>query len=90
MIIYNLILNQLFSLQTPDSYADSYDTLLEYLTEDCETEMEKLRSIFSWLGAQDISKAIYRTAEADTPKGFLNLLRLKKNHYASFFATLCR
>lgn len=71
--------------------AQSYDALLEYLTEDCINDIQKLRSVFTWLGSQDVYKGDYtKTTSYDSPLGYMKLMYQNRGSYAALLALLCR
>lgn len=77
--------------QTPPEKAKDYQELIAYLTEDCKTDVEKVRSIFIWMASQDIAKADYSSVtDSDTPMGLMKLMKDKRARYSTFFAVLCR
>ncbi|KAL3865486.1 hypothetical protein ACJMK2_042871 [Sinanodonta woodiana] len=76
---------------TPKDMAKGYDVLIQYLTQGLQNDLQKLRAIFIWLGQQNIEGEKYpKATSADTPIGYMKLMKDKKGTYASFFALLCR
>ncbi|KAK3606227.1 hypothetical protein CHS0354_037900 [Potamilus streckersoni] len=74
-----------------DEKAYSYQELIDTLINGLETDLQKLRAIFIWLGQQDIENGDYsKVTSNDTPKGYMKLMMQKKGTYASFFTLLCR
>lgn len=77
--------------QVPEDKATSYQDLIAHLTAQCVTDVEKVRSIFVWMSNQSIESADYsNVTDADTPRGFMKLIRDHRASYSSFFAVLCR
>lgn len=77
--------------QTPADKANSYEDLIHYLTVDCRTDLQKLRSVFVWLGCQDIENTDYSgVTESDTPRGYMKLIQDFRGSYSAFFTLLCR
>ncbi|KAL3866265.1 hypothetical protein ACJMK2_043579 [Sinanodonta woodiana] len=76
---------------TPPDKAETYEALIDYLTSGLQTDLEKLRSIFIWLGSQNIDGANYsKVTSSDSPIGFMKLIKENRGSYASFFTLLCR
>ncbi|KAL3865485.1 hypothetical protein ACJMK2_042870 [Sinanodonta woodiana] len=76
---------------TPKDMAKGYDVLIQYLTQGLQNDLQKLRAIFIWLGQQNIEGEKYpKATSADTPIGYMKLIKDRKGNYASFFALLCR
>lgn len=71
--------------------ANSYEELIPYLLTGCQTDAEKVRSIFMWMGNQNIRMGDYSgVTGSDTPRGFMKLMSENRASYSSFFALLCR
>ncbi|KAL3865579.1 hypothetical protein ACJMK2_042954 [Sinanodonta woodiana] len=84
----------LHALRAPKDVETSYEELLAYLTNGLRTDMMKLRSIFCWLGTQNIEDENLRNvSESDgeiTPRGYKKLIQQRNGSYAGFFTLLCR
>ncbi|XP_046544530.1 lim and transglutaminase domain protein ltd-1-like [Haliotis rubra] len=79
------------AVNCPAVHVQSYDALMEYLTEDCINDLQKLRSVFTWLGSQDVYGGNYgKTTSNESPRGYMKLMREGKGSYAALFALLCR
>ncbi|XP_041375695.1 hillarin-like [Gigantopelta aegis] len=79
--------------QTPEIKATTYPKLMNYLIKGCTTEMEKLRSIFSWMASQQerIQHGNFdNVTDYHTPVGYMKLMHERKGNYSAFFAILCR
>ncbi|XP_071100651.1 lim and transglutaminase domain protein ltd-1-like [Haliotis cracherodii] len=75
----------------PVVLTQSYEALIEYLTEDCINDIQKLRSVFTWLGSQDVYKGDYsKTTSYDSPLGYMKLMCQNRGSYAALLALLCR
>ena len=78
-------------LQTPADKANDYADLINYLTVDCRTDLQKVRSIFVWLGCQDIDNTDYSgVTMSDSPRGYMKLIQNYRGSYSAFFTLLCR
>ncbi|KAK3599341.1 hypothetical protein CHS0354_009834 [Potamilus streckersoni] len=76
---------------TPTGKADSYELLIDHLISGLQTDVQKLRALFTWLGSQNIDGADYsKVISSDSPIGFMKLMKENRGSYASFFALLCR
>ncbi|KAK3601075.1 hypothetical protein CHS0354_029302 [Potamilus streckersoni] len=74
-----------------DEHAKSYENLVEYLTSGLDTNLQKLRAIFVWMGSQSfMSRKIPGNVNIDTPLGYIRLIQKRKGSYSSFLALLCR
>ncbi|XP_041375684.1 hillarin-like [Gigantopelta aegis] len=70
-----------------------YDILLYMLVEHCTNDLQKVRAIFTWLGAQQnlIQNGNFRKVKKlNGPMGYMKLLHESKGTYSAFFAHLCR
>ena len=68
------------------------EDLVRHLTEGCQTEMSKLRSIFTWLTSIDIPSlehVVETLPDPHTPLDYLLKLHWRLTNYAYFFAQLC-
>ncbi|KAK3599342.1 hypothetical protein CHS0354_009835 [Potamilus streckersoni] len=76
---------------TPPDKAETYEALIDHLTSGLQTDLEKLRAIFIWLGSQNMDGADYsKVTSSDSPIGFMKLIKESRGSYASFFTLLCR
>ncbi|XP_071100653.1 lim and transglutaminase domain protein ltd-1-like [Haliotis cracherodii] len=74
----------------PAAKTESYDALLTYLTRGLITDMEKVRSIFTWLGSQNIAEGHFKSQDVNTPAGYMKLMKEKRGSYSTFLALLLR
>ena len=83
-------------LQSPGRLVLSYTDLLTYLTKDMTTDLQKLRSVFVWMGTRQLIDGSKYTEDlpAVTPYWFLQLCAnghgCDDEVMTSFFALLCR
>ena len=77
--------------QAPADKANNYRELITYLTQDCRTDLQKVRSIFVWLGCQNIDNTDYSgVTDSDSPRGYMKLIQDYRGSYSAFFTLLCR
>ncbi|WAR00484.1 HIL-like protein [Mya arenaria] len=80
----------------PRSVEDSWESLVGYLTSIYRTDMMKVRSIFSWLGVQEMETDSYlfvsnpSSVEDSTPRGYKKVIANREGSYATMFALICR
>ncbi|XP_041365527.1 hillarin-like isoform X2 [Gigantopelta aegis] len=71
--------------------AATYSSLITSLTSDLKTDIQKVRTIFVWLGSQRIFDMTYPgVTDANIPRGYMKLIKKRKGTYTAFFALLCR
>ncbi|KAL3866305.1 hypothetical protein ACJMK2_043612 [Sinanodonta woodiana] len=76
--------------EVPQEYVKSYDVLIYYLTDGLKTDLERLRSIYMWLGTYPVSEQDYRMSiDTNTPLGFTKRMKDEDGYFSSFFARLC-
>ncbi|KAJ8304237.1 hypothetical protein KUTeg_017820 [Tegillarca granosa] len=77
--------------QAPESLNNSWKDLTEYLTEGLTTDVQRLRSVFIWLGSQDIEGTNYENIkDKNSPLANMKLIKDRQGSYAVMFAKLCR
>jgi len=75
---------------------DSWDELVHYLTSIYRTDMMKVRSLFCWLGVQEIEADSYILVSTPgdpdriSPRGYKKLIANREGSYSTLFALLCR
>ncbi|KAL4228292.1 hypothetical protein ACF0H5_013723 [Mactra antiquata] len=85
-----------YALNAPKDIENSWDDLVHYLTSIYRTDMMKIRSIFSWLGVQEIEKESFfmvstpNDIDEITPRGYKKVIKEREGSYATFFALICR
>ncbi|KAL3866306.1 hypothetical protein ACJMK2_043613 [Sinanodonta woodiana] len=77
--------------EVPQEFLKSYDALIHYLTDGLDTDLERLRSIYMWMGTHPASEQDYSIGDihANTPLGFMKRMETANWHFSSFFARLC-
>ncbi|XP_050400960.2 lim and transglutaminase domain protein ltd-1 [Patella vulgata] len=76
--------------QIPQQYSYSYEILLDSLLTGLSTDLEKVRSIFIWLGSQRIKYLDDVMSDIKTPFGYMLYMKNGNGTFAEFFAQLCR
>ena len=79
--------------QAPPELNNSFDDLVQYLTQDMTLDLQKVKAVLTWLSRQNfVTVRNKQGGEKDTatPRGFLNLVALKKKELVHLFETLCR
>ncbi|XP_061193284.1 uncharacterized protein LOC133201500 [Saccostrea echinata] len=77
----------------PIDVSYSWGTLIQYLVWGFRSPMDKLRTLFVWMGAQDITHRILPPIEGmepDTPYNDIRKIQRGKMSYALFLLKLCR
>ncbi|XP_067666272.1 uncharacterized protein [Haliotis asinina] len=73
------------------SETSDYESLLNFLFEDLKTDLQMVRAIFTWLGAQRIEEMkLGNVKDPNTPIGYMKLIQQQRGSYAAFFSLLCR
>ncbi|XP_076103164.1 hillarin-like [Mytilus galloprovincialis] len=72
--------------------ANDYSTLLDYLLNNLESDLAKVRAIFCWIVQQKVPLLLCQKdiPSLDTPVGHLHAIRMRKGTYAQLFAIMCR
>ncbi|KAL5003925.1 hypothetical protein ScPMuIL_017381 [Solemya velum] len=75
----------------PEDVSNSYEDLLDYLLEDLDSDIARLRSIFRWLVTRRIPIVLSQEdLPPDSPTEYLHSIQERKGCYAQLFALLCR
>jgi hypothetical protein len=80
-------------MQAPIDVSYSWGTLIQYLVWGFRSQMDKLRTLFVWVGAQDISHRVLppiEGMETETPYNDIRKIQKRKMSLAFFFLKLCR
>ncbi|XP_033750820.1 hillarin-like [Pecten maximus] len=72
-----------------DSMAESYDEFLSQLTRAALDDVEKVWSIYIWLGSMT-SELVSSQGGSSTPMGYLRMVNDRKGDMTTFFTLLCR
>ncbi|XP_060066575.1 lim and transglutaminase domain protein ltd-1-like [Ylistrum balloti] len=72
-----------------DSMAESYDEFLRQLTRAAQDDVEKVWSIYIWLGSMT-SELVSSQGSSNTPMGYLRMVNDRKGDITTFFTLLCR
>ncbi|KAK7496944.1 hypothetical protein BaRGS_00011924 [Batillaria attramentaria] len=73
------------------SITSTYSTLVDHVTQGARNDIEKVRSLFAWLGAQRIHDMTFANVkDAHNPEGYMKTIQQGNGSYTSFFALLCR
>ncbi|XP_069137206.1 hillarin-like [Argopecten irradians] len=72
-----------------DAMAESYDEFLNQLTRAAQDDVEKVWSIYIWLGSMT-SELVTSQGGSNTPMGYLRMVNDRKGDMTSFFTLLCR
>ncbi|XP_050413790.2 uncharacterized protein LOC126828203 isoform X1 [Patella vulgata] len=69
-----------------------YDEVVDYLTEDLTTDLEKVRVLYRWVTAQpvDLMLAPRNKPEGNIPMYHIWRIKHREGNYAQWFAILCR
>ncbi|KAL3866307.1 hypothetical protein ACJMK2_043614 [Sinanodonta woodiana] len=77
--------------EVPQEFLKSYDALIHTLTDGLNTDLERLRSIYMWMGTHPFSEQDYSMEDihTNTPLGFMKRMEDVNGYFSSFFARLC-
>ncbi|XP_052802436.1 hillarin-like isoform X2 [Mya arenaria] len=68
----------------------SFTDLVKSLTVNCETDLEKARTIFRWITVKDLNKLVIdETVSPDSPFGLLRGIQMGTESYHDLFKRLC-
>lgn len=68
----------------------TFTDLVRQLSKHCETELQRVRSIFRWITAKDLNKLQFSdNLDSDTPMGLLRGIKLGVESYHNLFKRLC-
>jgi hypothetical protein len=85
---------QCVACQMPvDVLYTSYANVASYLTDDCDTELGKVRALFTWMTSVDVGKyatTLDKLPETGTPLDYLLKIHWQMGNHAYFFSTLAR
>ncbi|WAR00147.1 hypothetical protein MAR_024519 [Mya arenaria] len=74
-----------------DHRAETYESLVDDLTGQFQTESLKVKTILAWISKQGIGNFQFTTVPPpDTPNGYMRLIQDDLGTYPVFFALLCR
>jgi transglutaminase-like putative cysteine protease len=71
----------------------NFRAVMRYLTNNYQTDLEKLRSLFVWvtsINAKQIEHCLQRLPARNTPLEAILRIHWKMGDYAHFFVQLCR
>lgn len=77
------------SREAPLSITKNWQEFLDYLVKDCKTDIQKLRSLFIWLGSVNANQ-VPNPIEPSSPGYLIRKLSLKEISYGVVFTHLCR
>ncbi|XP_069137425.1 lim and transglutaminase domain protein ltd-1-like isoform X2 [Argopecten irradians] len=76
------------AMNSPDAVGDSFTELNAYLFNGLQTDLEKVRAIFCWIGHKNQTKI--RSGSMDSPNSILLQVQENNMSFAYLFARLCR
>ncbi|ESP00549.1 hypothetical protein LOTGIDRAFT_157825 [Lottia gigantea] len=73
------------------SKAKTYEALVGDITNGLTTDLQKLRSLYMWLGNQPIENQAYpNDTDNSTPRGYMKDIKHGRGSFTGFFTLLCR
>ena len=77
--------------QALGNLVNSFDNLLKYLLKDTTSDMDKVRSIFTWLTVQPVITGSFpKAVKPNTPQAWLKRIKFDRTLYTDLFAVMCR
>ena len=68
----------------------SWHIFAKYLTQGMTTDIEKVRSLFVWMGSNNLKKGKIPNGIKDCPLHDMRKVQKKSMSYAAFFVKICR
>ncbi|XP_076105106.1 lim and transglutaminase domain protein ltd-1-like isoform X1 [Mytilus galloprovincialis] len=68
----------------------TWHSFVKYLTQAMTTDIEKVRSLFVWMGCQNFQSGSIPNGKEDSPLSYMSKVKKKTMSYAAFFVKICR